>query len=138
MLSYIKQQTLSMCKTVTPETKEVGTASNGDRIFFEETEGSLKNRYYGYNGQTEPSSWNLLYQHNNELNKVTKDYLENINIEFNEGYDMDLINYALSQKRNNFNPFKKPSDRKKVTIWVNDKEFEMVKEFIRRVRRAKI
>ena len=133
--SYIKEETLKRFNNITPDIKEVGIANNGDIIFFEETESSFTRRHYGY--IEKPATWNLVYQHNDVVEKVTKEYLDGITINFNDGYDIELMQKCVSNKSFKFNPFKPPSDNKKRTMWMTGEEYTLVRQFLKDFRQNK-
>ena len=56
--SYIDKKILYQYRRVLPERKEVGKTIDGNKIFFEETRGSLVKRNYGKSDVV--TSWNLL------------------------------------------------------------------------------
>lgn len=130
--SYIETKVLWQCKPLLPEVKIVGKDENNNIIFFEETSGSLQKRHYGKFEKA--NSYNLLVNNGNETKKITKQYLNQAVINFNKGYDMELLLNFIENNNPCFNALdceKKNSYR----FSLSDKEYLIVKEFIDKMRK---
>lgn len=134
--SYIDKNILYQSQNVLPERKYVGRTENGDKIFFEETSGSVVKRNYGKSEVV--TSWNLLISHNEKSELMTKEKMKILNIVYYDGYSKEyLMNFLeKNNKRNNaLNP--STNERKRYTIWADAEEFEIIQDFIKKLREQK-
>lgn len=130
--SYIDKNIIYQYRKVVPQRIYIGKSKNYD-IFFEETRGSLLKRNYGKAGNV--TSWNLLYSDGKKSEKITKENIKDFDFVFKNNYSIDDINNYLknnSKRMNGLNPVK--TDRKTRQIWVNDEEFLIVQEFVKKLR----
>ena len=81
--TLISLQVLRQCRPDLPERKEVGTTKDGLRVLFEETQGSLLKRHYGYSKSEHVTSRALIYIENGQTNKVNEKWLEGQILDFN-------------------------------------------------------
>ena len=131
--SYIDKNILYQYQNVLPERKYVGRTVDGYKIFFEETRGSLAKRNYGKSENV--TSWNLLISYNDKSELMTKEKMKILDIVYYDGYSKEyLINFLKkNNKRNNaLNP--STTERKRYTIWVDAEEFEIIQDFIKKLR----
>ena len=136
--TLISLQVLRQCRPDLPERKEVGTTSNGLRILFEETQGSLLKRHYGYSKSEHATSWHLIYIENGQAKKVDKKWLEGQIIDFNDAFDMEILTNYLKSNNRRFNALdNKKSGKKQRSIWLTDDEYEYVLTFVEKMRRVK-
>ena len=136
--TLISLQVLRQCRPDLPERKEVGTTKDGLRVLFEETQGSLLKRHYGYSKSEHATSWHLIYIENGQAKKVDKKWLEGQIIDFKDEFDIEiLINYLKSNNRR-FNALdNKKSEKKQRSIWLTDDEYEYVLTFVEKMRKIK-
>ena len=87
--TLISLQVLRQCRPDLPERKEVGITSNGLRILFEETQGSLLKRHYKYTDSEHATSWALIYIENGQAKKVDEKWLEGQIIDFKDEFNME-------------------------------------------------
>jgi len=136
--SYIDKKILYQYRNVIPERMLLATSrDNKYKIFFEETRGSLVKRNYGKSEKV--TSWNLLISNNKMSNKITK---ENINVLlkfdnfiFYDGYSKITLIDFINKNCKRFNGLeKKEIEMKNKSIWCNDEEFKLIKEFLRKLR----
>lgn len=138
--SYIPARLLFQVRNTLPMRKIVGNINGTGKLFFEETEGSLKNRHYKYNGKGEPSSWNLLYDEGFGASLITKEEFykikDKIIITNNTNIiTLDFLENFVNTVTKRKNPFTwKPSENKQRNIYVTDEEFKYVKIFIKKMR----
>lgn len=132
--SYIDATVLYQCRPLKPERKYVGVTDKGEKVYFEETRGSLKNRHYG---RKDVSSWNLLYI-TDKANKIDETWLESATIDFADGYDKNILENFLKTNNKVFNALTgKKSEKKQRSIWLTDDEYPYVIEFIKRMRKIR-
>ena len=133
--SFISKTTLMQCKDVLPERINVGIDSKGNRIFFEETAGSLQKKHYKKTkGAT---SFNLLYSDGKKSEKVTVEYLNDSIIKFeNDDYDLNVLFKFVENNNNRFNALGRDK-RIKCSFYLTEGEIETVQEFIRKMRKFK-
>ena len=129
--SYIKPEELWRYRSVLPEVKMVGKDENGNKIFFEETSGSLAKRHYGKFDKA--NSFNLCVFNGAETKLVTNDYLATAKIEFNEGYNLEMLSNFINNKNKRYNPLKH-AKRIKCSFYLTEEEIELVKKFVERIR----
>lgn len=136
--TLISLQVLRQCRPDLPERKEVGKTSDGLRILFEETQGSLLKRHYGYSKSEHATSWHLIYIENGQAKKVDKKWLESQIIDFNNGFDMEILfNYLKSNNRRFDGLNGKKTGKIQRSIWLTDDEYEYVLTFVEKMRRVK-
>ena len=98
--TLISLQVLRQCRPDLPERKEVGKTKDGLRILFEETQGSLMKRHYGYSNSEHATSWYLIYIENGQAKKVDKKWLEGQIIDFKDEFNMEILfNYLNNNNR---------------------------------------
>lgn len=135
--SFIDPKVLYTMRGVIPKRKEVGiTSRRGHKIFFEETRGSLTHRKYG--NKEIVTSWNLVYFNGKKTKKVTLEYLKVNAIHYNEGFNLDILRNFLKNNTNRFNALtgvKKVNNKGFHTLWCTVDEFDMVKDFLKKIRR---
>ena len=132
--SYIDKKIIYQYKNVIPERRFLGKTKDGKyQIFYEETRGSLVKRNYGKSDIV--TSWNLLYSNNEKSEKITKEFLKNNELVLFGCSKDDLMNF-INKKSKRVNPLdtRIKKERKCHSIWVDDEEFEIVQEFIRKLR----
>lgn len=133
--SYVTKNALWQCRPLLPERKKVGTDNRGNEIFFEETKGSLQSRHYGK--INEPSSFNLIYIENSKAEKVTMEYLESCTmIAFNDGYNIEFLINFLENNNKRFNALKGVR-KKQYYFSLSEEEYQLVEDFIRKMRAYK-
>lgn len=136
--TLISLQVLRQCRPDLPERKEVGRTSDGLRILFEETQGSLLKRHYKYTSSEHATSWQLIYIENGQANKVDKKWLEGQIIDFNNDFDIEILTNYLKSNNRRFNALdNKKSEKKQRSIWLTDDEYEYVIMFIEKMRKVK-
>ena len=136
--TLISLQVLRQCRPDLPERKEVGKTSDGLRILFEETQGSLLKRHYGYSKSEHATSWQLIYIENGQANKVDEKWLEGQIIDFNDEFDIEILLKYLRTNSRRWNALDgKKSKKKQRSIWLTDDEYEYVIMFIEKMRRVK-
>lgn len=136
--TLISLQVLRQCRPDLPERKEVGKTSDGIRILFEETQGSLLKRHYKYTDSEHATSWHLIYIENGQAKKVDKKWLEGQIIDFKDEFDMETLNNYLKSNNRRFNGLDgKRTEKKQRSIWLSDKEYEYVIKFVEKMRRMK-
>ena len=136
--TLISLQVLRQCRPDLPERKEVGKTSNGLRILFEETQGSLLKRHYKYTNSEHATSWQLIYIENGQAEKVDKKWLEGQIIDFNNDFNMEILFNYLKSNNRRFNGLNgKKSEKKQRSIWLTDDEYEYVLTFVEKMRRIK-
>ena len=136
--TLISLQVLRQCRPDLPERKEVGRTSDGLRILFEETQGSLLKRHYGYSKSEHATSWHLIYIENGQAKKVDKKWLEGQIIDFNDEFDMEILMKYLKTNSKRWNGFNGQKTKKKQrSIRLTDDEYEYVIMFIEKMRRVK-
>lgn len=133
--SFISKAVLVQCKDVLPERIKVGMDAKGNRIFFEETSGSLQKKHYKKTkGAT---SFNLLYSDGKQSKKVTVKYLNDSVIKFeNDDYDLNVLLKFIENNNNRFNALVRDK-RIKCSFYLTENEIETVNEFIRKMRKFK-
>ena len=129
--SYIEFKYLYQCRELTPERIEVGKDENNNTIFFEETSGSLQRRHYGKSDKA--TSYNLIYSDGEKAHLVTKTYLRAVKIDFNDGYDMEMLFDFLKNNNHRFNALNNEK-RRNCFFYLSEREIELVKEFIKKMR----
>lgn len=129
--SFIKKEVLRQCRDVIPERRYVGKDNYGNTIFFEEAEDNLRKRHYGK--LDKPRHFNLLVSNGEKSVKITQRYLSLVQINFNEGYNLETLKEFIKNNSKHFNPLKDEKKYQK-SYRLTAKEHELVKEFIRRVR----
>ena len=133
--SFIDEKKLFQYRGVLPKRMNVGTTDKGHKVFFEESAHSLMQRKYGYKDKV--VGWNLVYYDGNKTELVTKDYLQGNRIDFNEGFNLDKINYYLDNKITR-NALSGDTEKKiKYCFCVKRSEVALVKEFLKRLRAEK-
>lgn len=134
--SYIPARLLFQVRNTLPARIIVGNINGTGKLFFEETEGSLKNRHY--KGKDNPSSWNLLYDEGFGASLITKEEFYKIKdkiIIINSNFTIDILENFVNTVTKRKNPFTwKPTENKKRNIYVTDEEFRYVKIFIKKMR----
>lgn len=136
--TLISLQVLRQCRPDLPERKEVGTTKDGLRILFEETQGSLLKRHYGYSKSEHATSWHLIYIENGQAKKVDKKWLEGQIIDFKDEFNMEILLKYLKSNNRRFNALdNKKSEKKQRSIWLTDDEYEYVLIFVEKMRRVK-
>ena len=130
--SYIDKNLLYQYNKVLPQRNYVGRTESGYKVFYEETQTSLKKRNYGKSDVV--TSWNLLYSDGDKSEKVTKEFIENNGFYFYDGYSIGSLMYFLENNSKCLNAL---DNRKNCTINVTEEEFEMVQEFLKKVRGKK-
>lgn len=134
--SYIDKKIIYQYKNVIPQRKYVGRTTNGCKIFFEETRGSLVKRNYGKSKNV--TSWNLLISDGEKSEIITKKKFDEIIdiIKFTDDYTCEYIEnfIANNNKRTNALDTTK-KERKRHSIWADDEEFEIIQEFIKKLRK---
>ena len=134
--SFIDKKFLYQVRPTLPERKEVGTTENGIKIYFEETQGSLRNRHYGYKNKV--TSWNLIYVENGQAKIANEKWLEGQIIDFADDFDIDTLKDFLKNNNRQFNALdKQKCGRKSISIWVTDEEYEYVMKFLKKLREVK-
>lgn len=130
--SYIDKKVLWQCRPLLPEIKIVGKdKNNGNIIFFEETSGSLQKRHYGKINKA--TSFNLVYFDGEKSNLVTRNYLVKAKIEYNDDYDLPMLNKFLDNNNHRFNALDNEK-RKRYSYNLTERENEIVREFVRKLR----
>ena len=136
--TLISLQVLRQCRPDLPERKEVGTTKDGLRILFEETQGSLMKRHYGYSKSEHATSWHLIYIENGQAKKVDEKWLEGQIINFNNEFNMEILFNYLKSNNRRFNALdNKKSEKKQRSIWLTDDEYDYVLTFVEKMRRVK-
>ena len=132
--SYIDKKILYQYKNVLPERRFLGkTKDEKYKIFYEETRGSLVKRNYGKSQNV--TSWNLLFSDGEKSEKITKEFLQNNELTLFDCSKDDLMNFIENNsKRVNPLDTSMKKDRRRRSIWANDEEFEIIQEFIRKLR----
>ena len=135
--SFIDKKFLYQVRPTLPEKKYVGVTNTGIRLYFEETQGSLRNRHYGYKNKV--TSWNLIYVDLNGIpQKVNEKWLEGQIIDFIGDFDIDTLKDFLKNNNRRFNALdKQKCGRKSISIWVTDEEYEYVMKFLKKLRTYK-
>lgn len=135
--SYIDKKIIYQYRRVLPERMIVGKTKDGKyQIFFEETRGSLKKRNYGKSDVV--TSWNLLFSNGKKSNLVTMDFLKKNEITFATGYSINyLIEFVQNNNKRTNALNTKKHERARHSIWVDDDEFEIIQEFIKKLREAR-
>ena len=129
--SHIDKKLLYQYRRVLPQRKYIGRTESGLKIFFEETTGSLMKRNYGKSDVV--TSWTLLYSDGEKSEKLTKNFKEEII--FIEGYSKEYIDNFLKNNNKRTNVLaKEKKERKRYTIWADAEEFEIIQDFIRKLR----
>ena len=136
--TLISLQVLRQCRPDLPERKEVGRTSDGLRVLFEETQGSLMKRHYGYSKSEHATSWALIYIENGQANKVDEKWLEGQIIDFKDEFNMEILFNYLKSNNRRWNALDgKRSKKKQRSIWLTDDEYEYVLTFVEKMRRVK-
>lgn len=136
--TLISLQVLRQCRPNLPERKEVGKTKDGLRILFEETQGSLLKRHYGYNRSEHATSWALIYIENGQAKKVDEKWLRSQTIDFNNEFDIEILLTYLKTNSKRWNGFDgKKTDKRQRSIRVTDEEYEYVMKFLRKLRSYK-
>ena len=136
--TLISLQVLRQCRPDLPERKEVGITKDGLRILFEETQGSLLKRHYKYTKSEHATSWHLIYIENGQAKKVDEKWLEGQTIDFNDGFDMEILLTYLKTNSKRWNGFNgKKTDKRQRSIRVTDEEYEYVMKFLKKLRSYK-
>lgn len=136
--TLISLQVLRQCRPDLPERKEVGKTKDGLRILFEETQGSLLKRHYGYSKSEHATSWQLIYIENGQAKKVDKKWLEDQIIDFNDEFDMEILTKYLKTNSRRFDGLNgKKTGKIQRSIWLTDDEYEYVLTFIEKMRKVK-
>ena len=136
--TLISLQVLRQCRPDLPERKEVGRTSDGLRILFEETQGSLLKRHYKYTDSEHATSWHLIYIENGQAKKVDEKWLEGQIIDFNDEFNMEILFKYLNTNSRRWNGFNGQKTKKKQRgIWLTDDEYEYVIMFVEKMRRMK-
>ena len=137
--TLISLQVLRQCRPDLPERKEVGKTFDGLKILFEETQGSLLKRHYGYSKSEHATSWNLIYiDENGQAKKVDEKWLEGQIIDFNDEFDMEILLMYLKTNNRRWNALDgKKSKKKQRSIWLTDDEYDYVLEFVEKMRKMK-
>lgn len=132
--SYINPDVLFRCRPLLPEVKIVGKDNNSNIIFFEETSGSLTKRFYKQFDKA--NSFNLIVFNGEKSELVTNEYLTTAKIEFNEGYNLEMITNFINSKNKRYNPLQHDK-RKKCSFYLSENEIKLVKEFLGKIRKLK-
>ena len=136
--TLISLQVLRQCRPDLPERKEVGKTSDGLRILFEETQGSLLKRHYGYSKAEHATSWQLIYIENGQAKKVDENWLQSQIIDFDDEFNMEILLKYLRTNNRRWNALDgKKSKKKQRSIWLTDDEYEYVLTFVEKMRRVK-
>lgn len=136
--TLISLQVLRQCRPDLPERKEVGKTSNGLKILFEETQGSLLKRHYKYTNSEHATSWQLIYIENGQAKKVDEKWLEGQIIDFSNDFDIEILFNYLKSNNRRFNALdNKKSEKKQRSIWLTDDEYEYVLTFVEKMRKVK-
>lgn len=136
--TLISLQVLRQCRPDLPERKEVGITSNGLRILFEETQGSLLKRHYKYTKSEHATSWHLIYIENGQAKKVDKKWLEGQIIDFKDEFNMEILLKYLKTNSRRFDGLNgKKTGKIQRSIWLTDDEYEYVLTFVEKMRRVK-
>lgn len=132
--SFLLQKDLYICRPLLPDKQEVGTADNGDIIYFEENLRSLKERHKGIIGK--PDGYNLLYLHGYDRPKrVTREYLKTVKIDYFEGYsEKTITDYILNNPQIYYRLEGKSKKMKKWSMYATEEEKKLVEEFLRKLR----
>ena len=134
--SYIDKKILYQYRRVLPERKEVGKTIDGNKIFFEETRGSLVKRNYGKSDVV--TSWNLLISDGEKSEILTQEKFNAIIdiIKFTAEFSsIDIENFIANNTKRTNALITKKKNRKRRSIWADDEEFEIIQEFIRKLRK---
>ena len=133
--SYIDPKFLYQVRSTKPSTMLV-VKTDDYTILFEETQGSLRNRHYGYKDKT--TSFNLLIIENNKTRLFTKDDLDKLqeNINYN-GWTKEKIIEYLKNDRPRKNHERKKTGRKSFIIRLTEDERPIVWEFVKKLRDLK-
>lgn len=133
--TLISLQVLRQCRPDLPERKEVGRTSDGLRILFEETQGSLLKRHYGYSKSEHATSWHLIYIENGQAKKVDENWLQSQIIDFNNEFDMGILLKYLKTNSRRFDGLNgKTTGKTQRSIWLTDEEYEQVIKFVENLR----
>lgn len=135
--SYIDKKIIYQYRKVIPQRKDIGITLNGEKIFFEETQGSLLKRNYGKSENV--TSWNLLISDGKKSEIITKkkfdeivDIIKIINADYTT---LDIENFISKNcKRVNVLDTTR-KERKRRSIWADDEEFEIIQQFIKKLRK---
>lgn len=133
--SYIDKKIIYQYRNVIPQQKIVGKTVNNERIFFEETRGSLVKRNYGKS--KEVTSWNLLISDGIKSEILTQEKFDEIVdiITFFGDYTCEYIENFIANNTKRTNVLKvNKKFRKRYTIWADAEEFEIIQEFIKKLR----
>lgn len=131
--SFIDDRQLYSLRPSIPDKEVVGTADNGDIIFFEESFASLRERHYGR--IFKPSKYNLLFLHEGQkAQRVTREYLQTHDIEYFEGHAESEL-YAHIAKYERYEKRSIPLEPRYTRSYrATAKEHELLKEFLKRLR----
>ena len=133
--TLISLQVLRQCRPDLPERKEVGITSNGLRILFEETQGSLLKRHYKYTDSEHATSWALIYIENGQAKKVDENWIQSQIINFNDEFDMGILLKYLKTNSRRFDGLNgKTTGKTQRSIWLTDEEYEQVIKFVENLR----
>lgn len=129
--SFIKKEVLRQCRDIVPERRYVGKDNYGNTIFFEEAEDNLRQRHY--KKLDKPRHFNLLVSNGHKAVKITPGYLETATINFNEGYNLKMLEDFIKNNSKHFNPL---TDERtyQASYRLTAKEHELVRIFIKKMR----
>lgn len=132
--SHIDKKILYQYRNVIPQRKYVGRTDKY-KIFFEETRGSLLKRNYGKSDKV--TSWTLLYSDGEKPERITKDFIEKNEIIYYDGYSEEFLFNFLKNNNKRTNGLEVKKDYKRHTMFVTDDEYDMIKDFIKKIREVK-
>lgn len=133
--TYILKNIIWQVRGLLPERIDIGKDENGNKVFFEETLNSLRNRHYGWSN--EATSYNLLLSNGETSTRITKEVFKNLNITYSGRFSKDDIEYFLKYRKNKINVLYGRMKNQRVICVNDDEEYRVVNEFLEKWRKMK-